>query len=195
VQYGPASTVDRSATTRPARGPAEALDVINGERSPTGRVRNDVGVTTAYARPVIVPRPLLRIGWAIHKRLFAISGGQIGGSPPSGNRIGTLFLETTGRRSGEPRRNGLYYLDDGPNLVVIASNAGADRDPGWWLNLQARPDAVARLGPRSRPVRARRSTPDEHARLWPRLIERHPAFAEYERATGREIAVVILEPR
>jgi deazaflavin-dependent oxidoreductase (nitroreductase family) len=141
------------------------------------------------------PRWLLQIGWAFHKRLFAITGGRIGARSPSAGRLGTLFLVTSGRRSRQPRRNGLFYLDDGPNLVVVASNAGAHDDPGWWLNLQAHPEAAVQLGPDPRPVRARPATAEEHDRLWPRLVERHPPFADYGRATGRRIAVVVLEPR
>jgi len=35
----------------------------------------------------------------------------------------------------------LFYLEDGPNFVVVASNAGDNADPQWWKNLQATPDA------------------------------------------------------
>jgi F420H(2)-dependent quinone reductase len=143
----------------------------------------------------MVPRWLLRIGWAFHKRLFAITGGRIGAQRASAGRMGTLFLVTTGRRSGERRRNAVFYLDDDPRFVVVASNAGSAHDPGWVLNLQAHPDAFVQLGPQTLPVHARRASAEERARLWPRLVERNPAFADYERSAGREIPVVVLEPR
>ena len=53
----------------------------------------------------------------------------------------TLYLQTTGRRTGEARRTPLYYVDDGDNLAIVTSNGGRDREPAWWLNLQATPDA------------------------------------------------------
>jgi deazaflavin-dependent oxidoreductase (nitroreductase family) len=144
---------------------------------------------------MVPPRWLLRIGWAIHRALFAATGGRVGAQPPRERRPGTLFLVTTGRRSGQRRRNGVFYLEDGPDLVVVASNAGAATDPGWWLNLQAHPDAEVQLGPTPRPVRARRASSEETVRLWPRLVAVNPAFDEYRAAAGREIPVVILEPR
>jgi F420H(2)-dependent quinone reductase len=106
-----------------------------------------------------------------------------------------LLLTTVGRRSGRPRQVSLYYLEDGPNVVVVASNAGSDRDPDWWLNLQASPDAIAWLGPRSRRVRARRASPQELERISSRLLESIPGYETYRRRIGRELPVVILEPR
>ena len=106
-----------------------------------------------------------------------------------------LFLHTVGRKSGQPRVNGLFYLDDGPDLVVVASNAGADSDPAWLSNLQAQPDAEVELAGRRRPVRGRAATADEEARLWPRLDVANPDYAAYRAKARRPIPVVILEPR
>jgi deazaflavin-dependent oxidoreductase (nitroreductase family) len=144
---------------------------------------------------MIPPRWVFRIGWALHKGLFAASGGRIGAERAHDGKPGTLFLTSTGRKSGQVRRNALFYLDDGPNLVVVASNAGADVDPSWWLNLQARPEAEVEIGVDRRPVRARAATADEHDRLWPRVVAASPGYDEYRRATSRPIPVVILEPR
>lgn len=144
---------------------------------------------------MLPPRWLLRVGWAVHKALFAVSGGRVGAERPRAGKLGTLFLLTTGRTSGQVRRNALYYIEDGPNLVVVASNAGADTDPSWWLNLQARPDAEVELGTDRRRVRARAATVDEHDRLWPRFVLASPAYDEYRRAASRPIPVVVLEPR
>jgi deazaflavin-dependent oxidoreductase (nitroreductase family) len=112
-----------------------------------------------------------------------------------GHKIGTLFLHSTGRKTGQPRVNGLFYLEDGSNLVVVASNAGADADPAWWLNLRDRPDAEVEIGGRRRPVLARPATSDEAARLWPRLDVANPDYVTYRAKVTRPIHVVILEPR
>jgi deazaflavin-dependent oxidoreductase (nitroreductase family) len=113
----------------------------------------------------------------------------------SGGAVRTLFLRTTGRKTGEPRRNGLYYVEEGPNLVIVASNAGHDQDPAWWLNLQAHPDAAVEVGKDVRQVHARQATPEEAARLYGRFVTGLPQYADYRRRTRREIPVVILEPR
>ncbi|HEY7973751.1 MAG TPA: nitroreductase/quinone reductase family protein, partial [Ktedonobacterales bacterium] len=79
-------------------------------------------------------------------------------------------------------------------LVLIASNAGYDNDPAWWLNLQARPQAVAQVKGRSLRVRAVRATPEEKARLWPRVVEMYAGYADYQRRTARDIPLVMLQP-
>lgn len=144
---------------------------------------------------MIPPRGVFRAYWFVHQALRRLSGGRIGTQLARGDRKGTLFLHTVGRTSGQPRVNGLFYIEEGANLVVVASNAGADRDPAWWLNLRAQPDAEVELAGRPRPVRARAATDDEAARLWPRLDVANPDYAAYRANTERPIPVVILEPR
>jgi deazaflavin-dependent oxidoreductase (nitroreductase family) len=106
-----------------------------------------------------------------------------------------LFLHTVGRRTGRPRRIGLYYLEDGPNLVVVASNAGEDVEPAWWRNLEASPDAEVEVGTERRTVHARRASPAEAGPLYERFVAALPQYDDYRKRTSREIAVVILEPR
>jgi F420H(2)-dependent quinone reductase len=140
----------------------------------------------------MIPRPVLLVGWAIHRGLFRLSGGRLG-TRRAGDGLGTLFITTTGRSSGMPRRNALYYLDDGDRLVVAASNAGAERDPGWWRNLRADPRATVDLLGERFEVRARRATPDEVDQLWSRFDAARPEFAGYRERAGRDVALVVLE--
>jgi deazaflavin-dependent oxidoreductase (nitroreductase family) len=141
------------------------------------------------------PRWLLRILWLEDRALSRVTGGRMALPNGSGGAVRTLFLRTTGRTTGESRRNGLYYVEDGPNLVIVASNAGRDQDPSWWLNLQAHPDAEVEVGTDVRQVHARQATPEEAARLYERFVAGLPEYADYRRRTTREIPVVILEPR
>ena len=141
------------------------------------------------------PRAWFRTVWFLHRTLRRVSGGRLGTRTPRDDRVGMLFLHTVGRKSGQPRVNGLFYLEDGPDLVAVASNAGADRDPAWWLNLRDQPDAEVELAGRRRPVRARAATAEEARRLWPRLVAANPDFAEYRAKVTRAIPIVILEPR
>ena len=144
---------------------------------------------------MIVPRPVYRAVWALHRGLRRLSGGRIGTRAARGDSAGTLFLHTVGHKSDQPRVNGLYYLEEGVDLVVVASNAGADSDPAWWLNLLAHPDAEVEIGGRPRPVRARQATTEEAARLIPRLDRANADFATYRAKVTRPIPIVILEPR
>ena len=144
---------------------------------------------------MIVPRAAYRAIWALHRGLRRLSGGRIGTRAARGDSAGTLFLHSVGRKSGQPRVNGLYYLEEGGNLVVVASNAGADSDPAWWLNLRDHPDAEVEMAGRRRPVRARPATTEEAARLIPRLDRANADFVAYRAKVTRPIPVVILEPR
>ena len=140
------------------------------------------------------PRTVLKLFWAIHRSLWRLSGHRLGTVTP-GKSVGWLFLVTTGRKSGAPRRTGVFYLQDGPDFVVVASNAGDDVDPQWWRNLEVTPDASVEIGRRTIAVRARRATDEESARLWPRLIAANPDYAAYRAGTTRNIPIGILQPR
>jgi F420H(2)-dependent quinone reductase len=43
-------------------------------------------------------------------------------------------------------------------------------------------------------VHARVATPEERARLWPRVCESYGTYRDYQKRTEREIPLVILEP-
>ena len=62
------------------------------------------------------------------------------------NRVPALLLTTTGRKTGQPRTNGLTYCRDRGDIIVVASNGGSDRPPAWLLNLQADPGVTVRVG-------------------------------------------------
>jgi deazaflavin-dependent oxidoreductase (nitroreductase family) len=143
---------------------------------------------------VTPPRPVLRLLWALHRGLWRLSGHRLGTAQPA-KGLGWLFLISTGRKTGALRRTGVYYLEDGGNLVVVASNAGEDVDPQWWRNLEVTPDATVELGRWTVRVRARRASADEAARLWPRLMAANHDYATYRARTKREIPIVVLEPR
>jgi F420H(2)-dependent quinone reductase len=106
-----------------------------------------------------------------------------------------MVLETVGRKSGRPRATPVLCLHDGDDIVVQAANAGSDRPPAWWLNLQAAGEGVAVLaGGERRRVKPRRATPEEHERLWPRYVRMYPAAEGYLEFTDRELPLIVLEP-
>ena len=144
---------------------------------------------------MVPPRWFYRVLWAAHNLLDRLLGGRVSTSAPRGTRLGVLFLTTIGRHSGAARRNGLYYLEDGRNMLVMASNAGAPGNPGWWHNLQAHPEATVEIGRMTRPVRARAASPSEEASAWHRFLASSRQYAEYRQGTDRLIPIVVLEPR
>ncbi len=135
-------------------------------------------------------RWLLALVTRVHRAIYLMSGGRVGGRL-AGIRV--LLLTSRGRRSGLPRAIPLLYLEAEKGFVVVASNAGDDRDPAWWKNLLACPEAAVQVGRERHAVRARRATPAERAELWPKLVAAYRPYARYRERTRREIPVVILE--
>jgi deazaflavin-dependent oxidoreductase (nitroreductase family) len=128
--------------------------------------------------------------WRLHRWIFRASGGLLGG------RLGglpILLLTTRGRKSGEAREVALGYLREGEAYVVIASNAGEDSHPGWWLNLMAEPEARIYVGGEELPVLAREAQGEVRQAIWARLIHAQPSYNRYQERTSRRIPVVILE--
>ena len=104
-----------------------------------------------------------------------------------------LFLTTVGRRSGQPRTTPLLYLEeDHGRWVVVASNGGADWQPGWWLNLRAGSSGEVALGGTTTPVTGAEITGHEREQLWQALNERVFDYDSYQRKVSRQLAVVRL---
>jgi deazaflavin-dependent oxidoreductase (nitroreductase family) len=106
-----------------------------------------------------------------------------------------LLLTTRGRSSGEPRTTPLIHRTDDGRWVVVASKGGAPRNPAWFENLKAEPEAEIEIKDEKIPVRARAADGEERTRLWRQMTEVWPAYDDYQRHTDREIPVVVLERR
>ena len=114
---------------------------------------------------------------------------------PRPGKWGALRLTTTGRRSGEPRKVIVGYIEDGPNLVTMAMNGWGVPEPAWWLNLQANPDAAVELGGGiRRNVRGRAAVGAERRELWERYRDVDRNLDAYAARRRQETAIVVLEP-
>lgn len=60
-------------------------------------------------------------------------------------KIPVALLTTTGRKTGQPRVNPLYFLRDGGRVIVAASKGGAEKNPMWYLNLKANPKVQVQI--------------------------------------------------
>ncbi|KJE23533.1 deazaflavin-dependent oxidoreductase, nitroreductase family [Frankia torreyi] len=129
----------------------------------------------------------------VHRALVKVTRGRLGwraGGMP------VLELTTTGRRSGHPHTLLVTSpLREGSTIVLVASRAGDDRHPDWFLNVCANPEVTVRAGGGPwRPMRARAATPAERERLWPRVIADNRWYRGYQSRTDRVIPLVLLEP-
>ena len=139
-----------------------------------------------------VGMPLLHL----HDRIYQATNGRVGhrvpGAPPS------LLLHTIGAKTGQQRTSSLAYYRDGSAYLVVASNGGEPRAPGWDHNLKAKPEVEINVGPRRFPVTAKRVLPDdpEYARLW-KIVNENNAhrYENYQTRTSRPIPVIVLAPQ
>lgn len=106
-----------------------------------------------------------------------------------------LLLVTTGRRSGQTRTTPLLYAPDGDGFLVVGSNWGGPRHPGWALNLRAEPYATVTVNGVTTPVTARLLHGAEREDAWQRLVRIWPAYQTYARRAGRALYVFRLERR
>jgi len=106
-----------------------------------------------------------------------------------------VMLTTTGAKSGRRHTLPLVGLPDGERMVVIASNYGQERNPGWYYNLCANPRATIEFEGTTREVTARELEGEEREREYARGIEIYPGWTEYrKRAAHRRIPVMELTP-
>ena len=143
----------------------------------------------AGRRPSKLTAALQNAVTTVHSFLYRISNGVIGGRIANSP---VLLLTTTGRRSGKQRTVPLFYLMDGRNVALVASNGGAVSHPTWWLNLKTTPEAWIQIKSIRRRVKAEQASAEEKQRLWPRLTALYPGYKRYQEITDRDIPVVIL---
>jgi deazaflavin-dependent oxidoreductase (nitroreductase family) len=128
----------------------------------------------------------------VHTHIYRLTGGLVGhrflGSPP------VLLLDQVGAKSGTKQTTPLFYIDDPPNVVIVASKGGYPRNPAWYHNLRAHPETQVQIGSERRRVRARVATAAERKRLWPMAVSAYSGYEGYQERTDREIPLVILEP-
>jgi len=126
----------------------------------------------------------------VHTRLLVLTNGRPSYLTP---RLRCLLLETSGRRTGAPRKVALLYLPDGDGYVVLASNFGQQHPPAWWLNLEATGKATAIIGGRRIPVRAWELEGDERTAVLARATGYNKQWRFYADSLDRALPVVRLE--
>lgn len=121
---------------------------------------------------------------------FRANGGKVGG-PFAGATL--CILTTKGAKTGVVRENPLACFEDDGRLLVVASFAGAPRNPPWFYNLVANPEVTVELGTERFKARAAVLDEQDRAAAYEEIAARAPVFAEYQQKTSRTIPVVALE--
>jgi len=104
-----------------------------------------------------------------------------------------LLLTTTGAKTGRALTKPLAYTRDAERIVLIASFAGAPKNPAWFNNLVANPVVTVELGSERFQARATVTSGEERERLYNSQAQQMSIFADYQKKTTRQIPVVVLQ--
>ena len=109
-----------------------------------------------------------------------------------------LFMTTVGAVSGERRVTPVAWFPDGPDAwLIVASAAGAAKNPQWYRNLAAHPDQVWIELPKedvTLSVTAEQLDRPRREQAWQGIIKAQPRYAKYQSKTDRVLPVIRLVP-
>ena len=107
-----------------------------------------------------------------------------------------LVLTTIGRKSGMERTTpvGWFPGPDG-SWLIVASAAGAMKNPSWYYNIAAHPDQVRiETAGRAVAVTGEQLHGTERDEAWKQIVAASPRFAKYQEKTDRQLPIIRLRP-
>jgi deazaflavin-dependent oxidoreductase (nitroreductase family) len=114
-----------------------------------------------------------------------VCGGPFEGAP-------MVLITMTGAKSGRELCSPLVHSNDGDDVIIIASKAGAPEHPNWYHNLVANPSVTVEVGTEKWEATAVLTKGEERTRLYAAQAAMMDNFREYEEtatAAGRVIPV------
>ena len=110
--------------------------------------------------------------------------------------LNIVTLTTVGAKTGKRRSKLLLATQDEKDLLLLASNWGGKRNPGWYWNLRANPEAVISIGREEGACIVREASDDERERYWNIAVKSYSGYEVYKgRTGGRKIPIMVLSPK
>jgi deazaflavin-dependent oxidoreductase (nitroreductase family) len=107
-----------------------------------------------------------------------------------------VLLRTVGRRTGAEHKVALpFWREASGHRIVVASFAGAAKDPSWFLNLSDRtvnPEVLVRVQGGLFWADAQILRGSEYETTWDALVADRPHYEDYKAKTDRRIPLVRL---
>ena len=124
-----------------------------------------------------------------HSFVFHHTHGWIGGN--LGRPM--VLMYTVGAKTGLPRPVPLqYYPAEPEGILVLASNNGQPKAPGWYYNLKAHPDIDILAGRQKRRVHAEELSPEQREKVWPEMLKQNREITTYAAKAGRILPIMLL---
>jgi len=133
-----------------------------------------------------------------HREMYLNSGGAEGHimdiTPVGGRAFAThCMIRYTGRKSGKTFITPLCYADIGGEVVICASKGGADHHPAWYLNLIEQDEVEFQIATQAFRGTWREPEGLEREKVWAFMVDCHPFYDSYAKATDRVIPLVMLK--
>ena len=137
-----------------------------------------------------------RSGWLLR----SLNKWVMGRARKTGKGMGAmnaLVLTTVGRKSGVERSSPVGFLvhPDG-GWLIVASAAGAPKNPAWYYNIASHPDKVKiEVAGEAIAVTAEQLHGRARDAAWQQITTAAPRFGEYQHKTDRQLPVIRLVPQ
>jgi len=103
-----------------------------------------------------------------------------------------VVLTTVGAKTGLRRTTLLGYLEFDGKPVVVASAMGAPTHPAWYHNIRHNPIVTVETGTETYEAIAAIPSGDERDKLFDKVLDEAPGFADHQANTTPVIPVVVL---
>jgi len=140
------------------------------QAGPVTKVMRRLGRTAAFSKAYS------KIGPVIDPKIRELKDGRVMAAVYG---LPILALHSVGAKSGQPRVSPLVYVRDGDDVMLIGTNFGQPKHPGWTANLLAHPDAGVEIGPVRLAVHAAMVDEETWARMFPEFVAVYPGYANY----------------
>lgn len=136
---------------------------------------------------------ILNVASRLDPALNRLTGGRISMAAAIG--LPLALLTTTGAKTGLQRTVALVSFNVGEDVILIASNGGSTRNPAWYHNLRANPQAQLYRQGKTQSYTAREADGEERDSLWAEAVRIYEGYEVYQQRAGkRRIPVMVLSP-
>ncbi|MEH6591605.1 MAG: nitroreductase/quinone reductase family protein [Halioglobus sp.] len=122
-----------------------------------------------------------------HKVIYRLTNGFVGSRLEG---VDMALISITGRKSGQVRTTPIACYPYKDSIAVSASNNGLDKNPLWYLNLKATPEATIQFRNSHYNAIAIELMGEDREELWQTVIKLNPKQAEHEGKTERSIPLI-----
>ena len=110
--------------------------------------------------------------------------------------MAVVIVTSRGARTGKVRKNPVMRVEHEGRYAAVASMGGAPKNPVWYYNLVADPEAVTiQDGPEPFAARVHELHGDDRTEWWDRAGAAYPPYAEYQEHTDRIIPIFVATRR